>query len=110
MPKGTGRGGYAEYNFEIQKTGNYVIWGRVIANDDASDSFFVSVDGADDVTWHTKQGGQEIWTWDAVHESSEPLVYNFDVGVHTLTIKQREAGTKVDRILVTDDIAYVPEN
>jgi hypothetical protein len=110
VPIGAGSGGYAQYTFDIQEAGDYVIWGRVISNDNASNSFYVSVDGGSDITWHTKQGGQETWTWDVVKDASNPLVVHFEAGVHTITLKQRENGTKIDRFLVTDDISYVPEN
>jgi len=117
VPKGAGDGGYAEYTFEITDPGDYVIWSRIIANDGSSDSFLVSVDGETDITWHTKQGGEETWTWDVVsirsyadvRDASNPNIYNLSAGTHTLTVKQRETGTKLDRILITDDLEYVPE-
>jgi len=37
------------------------------------------------------------------------VVYSLGVGQHTLVIKHREDGAKLDRILVTNDMAYVPQ-
>jgi hypothetical protein len=116
-PNGAGTGGYTQFNFNIQESGDYVIWGRVIANDAASDSFNVSIDGGTDITWHTKQGGIETWTWDVLSErtyndvrnASNPIAIYLMTGTHTLTIKQRENGTKIDRILIINDRSYVPE-
>jgi hypothetical protein len=118
VPDQAGSNGYAEYTFEVKTSGEYLIWGRVISNDNSSDSFLVSVDGGTDTAWHTKQGGNETWSWDVVsirnfsdvRDATNPLSYFLDVGVHTLTIKQREDGTKIDRILISNDMSYVPED
>jgi hypothetical protein len=104
--------GYAEYNFEVPESGDYVIWGRQISNDGASDSFFVSVDGQAEMAWHTKPGGQDVWTWDVVslrtpddlRDPDAPERYRLAAGPHTLKIKQREDGTKLDRILITNQV------
>ena len=103
--------GYAEYQFEVPETGDYVIWGRQISNDSGSDSFFIAVDGQTEMIWHTMLGGQDIWTWDVVSDravddprsATSPKKYRLEAGFHNLTIKQREDGTKLDTIFVTND-------
>jgi hypothetical protein len=117
VPTGTGnlsnpseQSGYVEYRFDVPETGDYVIWGRQISNDTSSDSFFVSVDGQEDMVWHTKHGGQDIWTWDVVSigdafapdYAPNPMHFRLEAGIHTLRISQREDGTKLDRILITN--------
>ncbi len=110
--------GYAEYTFDVSTAGDYIIWGRVIANDAASDSFFVSMDDGESLTWHTKMSGTDNWTWDMVsirdyddvRDASNPAVYHLEVGTHTFKIQQREDGTKIDRFIVTDDMVYLLEN
>ena len=117
VPAGTGNlsspsenAGYAEYHFEIPETGDYVIWGLQISNNTAGDSFFVSVDGQSDMVWHTKPGGQDVWTWDvfALRDASNPdyaadsMQFQLEAGPHTLKITQREDGTKLDKILITN--------
>jgi hypothetical protein len=104
-PEGTGnfywlseKSGYAEYNFNVPVSGNYFIWARQISNDGTSDSFFVSVDGQPAFPWHIERGEQDVWTWDNIND--EPL--NFSAGTHVLKIYQREDGTKLDRLLITD--------
>ncbi len=104
--------GYAEYHFEVPETGDYVIWGSQISNDIASDSFFVSVDGQDEMVWHTRRGGQDIWTWNVVslrnfddpRDTVSPEQFRLMAGPHALKIKQREDGTKLDRILITNQV------
>jgi uncharacterized protein affecting Mg2+/Co2+ transport/uncharacterized protein (DUF2141 family) len=101
--------GYAEYTFDILSAGNYMIWGRVLAMNGHEDSFFVSVDGGDAVLWDTQLSN--TWVWDQVVNRGEtdPASFNLQAGTHTLTIYQREDGSKLDRILITNDMGYVPE-
>ncbi|MGD9216830.1 MAG: PKD domain-containing protein [Desulfobacteraceae bacterium] len=101
--------GYAEYTFDVPTAADYVVWGRIIAKDGKDNSFFVSMDGNTPATWHTQKS--ESWIWNQVNDraSTEPVIYHLEAGQHTLTIHQREDGTKIDKILVTKDMAYAPE-
>jgi hypothetical protein len=51
------------------------------------------------------------WSWQEVNDlrSSDPTHFSLESGEYTLTIKQREAGTKLDRLLITNDLQYVPQ-
>lgn len=107
--------GFAEYRIEIPEAGDYVIWARQISNDGASDSFFFSIDGMEEMVWHTKQGGQDVWRWDvfAIRDASnpdyaaDPMVLRLSAGAHTVRISQREDGTKLDQIVVTNQLDKV---
>ena len=102
--------GSAEYHFEVSESGDYAIWGRQISANTSSDSFFVSIDGLTEIVWHTKPGGPENWTWDVVSirnaedpdYGATPETFKLMPGSHTLEIRQREDGTKLDRILITN--------
>lgn len=122
VPEGTGSvfsasdsGGVAQYQFDVPETGDYVIWGRQMSSDSASDSFFVSVDDQTEMVWHTKIGGQGVWAWDVVsnraegdpRDDSNPQVYWLAAGAHTLTIKHRDDGTRLDAIVITNDLNTV---
>ena len=100
--------GYAEYDFEVPEAGNYVIWGRVLAVNGRADSFFISMDSGDFALWDTQQAGSYVWDQVNNRGDSDPVVYYLVAGAHTLTIKQREDGTIIDRILITNDMDYVP--
>jgi hypothetical protein len=101
--------GYAEYTFEVPTAGDYVIWGRVLAINGNNDSLFVSVDDGNYSLWDTKRSRN--WTWDQVSDRNiaDPVVYKLQAGKHTFIIKQREDGTKIDKILITNDIYFIPE-
>jgi hypothetical protein len=115
VPNGTGSfsspdslAGYAEYRFEIQTSGNYIVWGRVLAPTGKDDSFFAAMDSGEFVRWNTQRGKQ--WTWDEIGtKNQDPMVFSLAQGEHTLYIMQREDGTYLDKILITEDMAFVPE-
>ena len=116
VPEGKGNvweprqdGGYIEYVFEVPASGEYVIWGRVKAVDTNNDSFFVSIDEAEYALWDTRISNAWVWDQVANRGGDNPVVYYLEAGQHTLIFKQREDGTKLDRILVTNDMEYIPE-
>ena len=51
------------------------------------------------------------WSWQEVNDlrSTDPIHFSLESGEYTLTIKQREAGAKLDRLLITNDLQYVPQ-
>ncbi len=99
--------GSVTYTFSLPVAGNYVVWGRLI--DNLGNSFFVSMDSGAYALWDT--AGGSAWGWDLVNnrDSADPLVYSLGPGQHTLVIRHREDGAKLDRILITNDRAYVPQ-
>lgn len=57
------------------------------------------------------------WIWDAVNHwgngteenpEIDPVVFNLTEGEHTLKIKQREDGAKLDALIITNDLSFVP--
>ena len=116
VPTGTGRylnlsdqAGYAEYVFEVPHAGEYLIWGRISAPNSDDDSFFVSIDGNNYALWDMQQDAE--WVWDLVsdRDGADPVSFYLDAGEHTLIIKHREDGAKIDKILITDDMEFIPE-
>ena len=101
--------GYAEYVFDVPTAGDYIIWGNVLAASSGDNSFHVAVDGGAYALWDTVQS--QSWVWDQVsnRDGADPIVYYLEAGQHSLVIMHREDGTKIDKILITNDPAYVPE-
>jgi len=65
------------------------------------------IDTGEDLAWHVPIGS--VWTWNSVNgNEQDPLVFNLSAGAHTLKISGREDGTKLDRLLITNDMAFVP--
>ena len=69
---------------------------------------FVQVDDANDLTWDVKKG--DTWHWDPIGDrgGSKLAVFNLSTGVHTIKVKAREDGTKLDQMLLTNDLDFVP--
>ena len=100
-------GGEILYRFTVPIADTYAVWGRVLVN--GGDSFFVEMDDNVPLLWST-QNGQGNWVWDQVHEgSTAPVRFTLTTETHTLRIKQREDGTKLDQILITNDLSYTPK-
>ena len=105
----------ATYRVTITQPGEYVLWGRAMAPNGGDDSFFVQVDGGTDNLWDvTNSAG---WSWDRVSHRGggtiaspqvNPVRFTLGAGVHTIRIKQREAGTRLDKLLLTSDPILVP--
>lgn len=101
--------GYAEYTFQVPFAGDYVIWGRVLSADGGSNSFYVFMDNAEYGIWDTQISS--AWHWEQVVSRSftGPVITHLEAGEYTLVIKHREQLSKIDRILITNDMNYTPE-
>lgn len=112
--------GSVRLRFYVDKEDEYIIWGRVMAPTISDNSFFVRLNNEEEILWDVfgpdKDNTAQAWWWDrtrdrkrANHEGSEPLRFSLKKGWHTLVLRSREAGTQMDRILVTNDELFVPE-
>jgi len=103
--------GSVTFSFNITQSGSYYIKANVYAQDYGSNSFFISVDGS-----NTAGNSPDIYdiapnsgyAWDNVstrglegNETSaenDPLVFNFNSGIHTITFFGRETDTRLDQV------------
>lgn len=108
-PNGTGShykqppsGSTVTYNFEVDMAGQYAVSGLVKAPDSDDNSFWIKVDDSDWVQWHTDLTGSQ-WQWQDVTSGSDKdrVAFDLSVGEHTLKIKVREDGTKLDKIKIS---------
>jgi hypothetical protein len=109
--------GTSTWSFSVPFAGTYAVWGRVLASSGASDSFFVRVDAdAEDVYDVAEGTAGPAWQWTRVNGrngTSQPATLNprtfaLGAGSHTLRFRARESDTRLDRLIVTNDLAYVP--
>ena len=107
--------GYARYIITITTPGDYKICGRVQAPTSANNSYLVRMDDDPERTWTIPV--TEPWAWDEVNHwgsgtETDPeidlVIITLSAGEHVLTIKHRESGTKLDRLLITNDLTFVP--
>ena len=97
--------GSCTWRFRVAEAGRYVVWARVRATGEAiprSDSFFVRMDGGEQIAWHMP--GSREWVWDKVADGVEPkraVDFELAPGEHELRLETREPGAQVDRAVVT---------
>lgn len=91
--------GHAEYKINVPVTGTYQFWARCWWYDSCGNSFFVLVD-SNTVTPETPTvTGQTFKKWLWVPGPAVKLTQ----GVHTIRIRYREDGAKMDQFLLTTD-------
>ena len=104
----TPKSGYVEYSFEVQETGNYVIWGRCYALSGTEDSFFIVVDGSPDtLTWHLDTNYYS-WIWQKVSDWYTEKEFYLESGSHTLTLLSRDVNSRLDKFILSKDPDFVP--
>ena len=84
------------------------MWGRTIAPTSEDDSFYIQMDEGQNNLWAVSAGSS--WHWDQANNRDvvDPVVFTLTVGHHTLKVKAREDGTKIDKLLLTNDPEYIP--
>jgi len=110
--------GFVQFIIKIPKAGKYAIWGRVIAWDGNSDSFWVTWNPADpdekpQVTANTKfrwsVASGNTWHWDRINQwldgGTFDREWDLPAGTTTLTIWTREDATMLDCIFITDNLS-----
>ena len=122
-PRTEGRGeGWAEYKLHIPAPGTYTLWGKVIASDPQSDSFWVTWQPADpDEDAHKTQNTQfrwgvaigSEWHWDRINHWLDGGTFEREwmfetAGETTLRIGVREDATMLDMIYITDNLSKNP--
>ena len=115
---GGGGEGWAEYKIDLPEAGTYALWGKVIAWDGNSDSFWVTWQPADpdedaqqtqntQFRWGVGQG--EEWHWDRINHwldgGTFEREWEMDAGETTLRIAVREDATMLDVIFITDNLS-----
>jgi len=99
--------GEAVFPFAVREAGVYVLWCRVWWADECANSFTMHVDAAPPFTF-----GQDPtfrrWHWVKAPSGLEQL--DLSPGEHTLTVRNREDGVRLDQILLVRNRRYVPVN
>ncbi|MBD3290024.1 hypothetical protein GF337_14545, partial [candidate division KSB1 bacterium] len=104
--------GFATYNFTIKKPGIYKVWGRVIAAMSDEDAFWVRMDDGDWIQWKDIALGCE-WHWDEVHDNhhnDQVMEFDLTAGSHKLIVTYFVDQTRLDKILITNDLELKPSD
>ena len=98
----------AIYKVHITKPGIYILWGNVKMKDKKDNSFFVQIDKGENNLWEIES--ENKWHWDKVNNRNgeDPVKFMLTPGIHTIRVKLREDGTKLDKMLLTNCLDFVP--
>lgn len=105
-PAGTSTGsasapaGTAVFGVNVPTAGTWYLWVRVYAPNANSDTWFESVDGGSRQTLTATRNG--AWHW------VQGRSYTLTAGLHSVELGGREAQTRADRVLLTNDATFVP--
>jgi hypothetical protein len=91
---------YLTFDLQVRDGGTFSVWLLGYGPDGSADSFFVQVDDGSAVEAILTRGS---WNWKRVASTIK-----IGAGAHTLTIKNREDGASVDKILLIKDKGYTP--
>ncbi|MEK6793780.1 MAG: hypothetical protein AABZ39_03315 [Spirochaetota bacterium] len=115
VPNETGLNtGGCTFTFDIKDAGDHIIFARLIAEDSRDDSIFVSMDNSAPAVWDVQNS--HTWSYDCVRERIGEAVdykqrrtFTLGKGRHSLTLKSREDGLKIDAVLIVrKDPGYEP--
>jgi hypothetical protein len=98
--------GWATINFQVPVAGAYKLWGLVNAPNGSDNSFHVKIDNGNYVEWKIETlSGTNSFDWREVRSNNEnnEEVFNLSAGAHMLEVRQREDGTKISLMAVTQD-------
>ena len=102
--------GRVVYRFTVKYAGTYKIWGRVRIDMADEDAFWVRMDDDDWVKWKGIEVGCQ-WHWDEVHDNqkgNQVMTYDLAAGSHTLVFTYCMDQTRLDKLLITNDLDHVP--
>lgn len=95
------KAGYAEYEFTVPETAEYILWARCYWLTLCSNSFEVACDD-----YYPQVLGEDPlmnqWHWVMASK------FKLEAGKHKLLLWNREQNSQVDKFLLTTDASYIP--
>lgn len=94
--------GKATYAVNITAPGKYFIWGKVSAPNTNDRSFHVNVDGGPYAAWIIPVAAGYQWDQVSNTNATVDMSYDLTAGAHKIEVRQRQDGTRLDQLVVTD--------
>lgn len=110
--------GMATFTFTAPANGQYAVWARVKAASHATDSLFVQIDwGPTQIFDVAENKWSTNWQWTRLNTRGpngevmgiNPWNITLTKGNHTIRMRMREPNTFIDRIVVTNNLSYIPQ-
>ncbi|MCS7466785.1 hypothetical protein NZK35_09035 [Stieleria sp. ICT_E10.1] len=89
------------YQFSVDHTANYELSGLVKASSGADNSVWVKIDDLPWVQWHMDTGSSFDWQTVTDGWNQDATSFYLDSGHHTMQLKVREDGVKLDKWMVS---------
>lgn len=110
-PVGWDNGGWVEYSVTVPATANYYLWARVMGLGYTANSFRVTVDGGPPEIQFEIPAFSPPWSWGwsrvyQINQLAEP--YLLSAGAHVVRFRAREAYSRLDVVLLSNDPVYEP--
>jgi len=104
QPRGTDKvNGKAIIPFEIKTPGKYFLHARCWWYDGCGNSFGITIDKGDKAT--LTGSTEKRWRWEKLGDDPILLL----AGKHVLVISNSEDGARLDQVLITNDLSYIPQ-
>ena len=95
--------------FEVSADGTYQLWAEAQGLNGNADSFFVTIDKGEKLTWDVKHDKEKMvkqaMTQRYVKEdgknSNKAIIVELSKGKHSIKIANRESGARLDKIYIT---------
>jgi chitodextrinase len=103
--------GYITSNISVPSDGTYRVWSRIMAPSISNNSYQLVVDNTGCYTvGDSATIPSNTWTWVNYQngDTAATLDVSLSAGIHSFKLMGREAGVKVDRVMVVSDAACLP--
>ena len=103
--------GDVTFNLTTASAGDYIVWCRILSANNATDSFYVSVDGGAESIYRTAQNiWSKSWQWTRINNdgTADALLFRLNRGTHSFRFRARESSTLLDSIYITGNRDFVP--
>jgi hypothetical protein len=106
----TSQTGSVSLSFNVAENGNYTAWGRVIAPAAGKSSYFVAMDNGAEGVFDANASATPSsgWVWRKIDLNGGS--YSLTAGDHTIHFRARDAGVKLDRVILSASPDFVPSD
>ena len=105
-------GSQLTFDVTVAEAATYYLFARVDAPDGARNSLWVRVDGGKWLKFWKEANGKQLLTtgfeWRKVNDDAASVSFALAAGKHTITVANREPGTLVDKVMLSN-LDAVPE-
>ena len=102
----------SSHKIYIPKTAQYALWVRLSDENDSKDSAEISLDGGSSYILVGDENGNTPaslrWVDFERGNPSYKITIPLSQGENTIIVRGREPGTKIDSIIITNNLAYIP--